>query len=164
MPPDEVFRRAERVRRRTANSSATANHRRASLLVVAAGLSRYLFREELKRNEALLGATAQTATEIVNTAVAQAPEYRTCRAPLLGDASVPRPCSTTWPASPRRRLSCNSRRRGLIEFARNYEILRDTTSTPGADEAHRMMERSRPSNWTMPKCSVHSRFAMTSAE
>ena len=82
LSPDDVFRRAERARQRLANirNSVIAV---LVLLVMASSVSAYLFREELKRNEALLEATLKTATEIVNTAVAQAEKYNVPRTATL---------------------------------------------------------------------------------
>ena len=140
LSPDDVFRRAERARRRSANIRNGIIGLLA-LLVVVAGLSAYLFREELKRNEALLEATLKTATEIVDTAVAQAEKYnvpRTAtvemltRAEALFDnmARLGRPT----PALQRQKAWM------LIQFARNYEILGDTTKQrQRADEAHRII-------------------------
>jgi tetratricopeptide (TPR) repeat protein len=145
LPPDDVFRRAERARRRSA-SIRNGIIGVLALLVVAAGLSAYLFREELKRNEALLEATLKTATEIVNTAVAQAEKYnvpRTAtvemltRAEALFDnmARLGRPT----PAMQRQKAWM------LIEFARNYAILGDTTKQrQRAEEAHRIMAALAP--------------------
>ena len=132
LPPDDVFRRAERARRRSANIRNGVIGVLA-LLVVVAGVSAYLFREELKRNEALLEATLKTATEIVDTAVAQAEKYnvpRTAtvemliRAEALFDnmARLGRPT----PALQRQKAWM------LIQFARNYDILGDTATAANA--------------------------------
>jgi tetratricopeptide (TPR) repeat protein len=140
-----VFRCAERVRRRAA-SIRNGIIGVLALLVVAAGLSAYLFREELKRNEALLEATLKTATEIVNTAVSQAEKYnvpRTAtvemltRAETLFDnmARLGRPT----PELQRQKAWM------LIQFARNYEILGDTSKQrQRAEEAHRIMAALAP--------------------
>jgi tetratricopeptide (TPR) repeat protein len=137
---DEVFRRAERARRRSAN---IRNGIIAALavLVVVAGVSAYLFRAELMRNEALLEATLKTATEIVNTSVSQADKYnvpRTATVEMLTRAEAlfenMARLGRATPAMQRQKALM------LIEFARNYEILGDTTrQRQRAEAAHGIM-------------------------
>jgi hypothetical protein len=94
-----------------------------ALLVVAAGASAYLFREELKRNEALLEATLKTATEIVNSAVAQAEKYNVPRAAPL--EMLTRAETLFGNMSRLGRPTRDLQRQKawmLIQFARNYEL------------------------------------------
>ena len=74
LPPDEVFRRAERERRRKSRLR-NAIISVLALLAIAATASAFYAWQQLKTNEAFLNATLKTATEIVNTAVAQAEKY-----------------------------------------------------------------------------------------
>ena len=83
-----------------------------ALLVVAAGLSAYLFREELKRNEALLEATLKTATEIVNTAVAQAEKYNAPRAATVEVLNRAEALFDHMAPSAVRHRPCNASKRG----------------------------------------------------
>jgi tetratricopeptide (TPR) repeat protein len=136
---DDVFRRAERARRRSATIRNAIIGALALLAVAAMGSAAYAW-QQLKTNEAFLEATLRRATEIVNTAVAQAEKYsvpRTATLELLSRAEglfddmarLGRPT----PALQRQKAWM------LIEFARNYEILGDTTKQrERAEEAHRI--------------------------
>jgi hypothetical protein len=136
LAPDDIFRRAERARRRSVrirNSIIGV----LALLVVAAGLSAYLFREELKRNEALLEATLKTATEIVNTAVAQAEKYNVPRTATLemltrAEALFDHMARLGRPTPELQRQKAWM----LIQFARNYGIVGDTTKQRQRAEPH----------------------------
>ncbi|MCB1549796.1 MAG: toll/interleukin-1 receptor domain-containing protein, partial [Hyphomicrobiaceae bacterium] len=138
--PDDIFRRAERARRRSArvrNGIIAV----LALLVVAAGTSAYLFREELKRNEKLLEATLKTATDIVNTAVAQAEKYSVPRRATL---EMLHRAEALFDHMARLGRSTPELQRQkawmLIQFARNYAILGDTTKQRArADEAQRIL-------------------------
>ncbi|MEZ5910456.1 MAG: hypothetical protein R3D31_16780, partial [Hyphomicrobiaceae bacterium] len=138
--PDDIFRRAERARRRSArvrNGIIAV----LALLVVAAGTSAYFFREELKRNEKLLEATLKTATDIVITAVAQAEKYSVPRRATLemllrAEALFDHMARLGRPTPELQRQKAWM----LIQFARNYEILGDTTKQRArADEAQRIL-------------------------
>ena len=79
---DDIFRRAERARRRqTRIWSAVAGF--CLLLAVAATGSAIYAWQQLKTNEAFLNAALKTATDIVDTAVAQADKYNVPRAATL---------------------------------------------------------------------------------
>jgi hypothetical protein len=71
---DEVFRRAERERRRQSRWRNGVVATLAVLAVAATGSAVYAW-QQLKTNEAILEAAIKRATEIVNTAVAQAEKY-----------------------------------------------------------------------------------------
>jgi tetratricopeptide (TPR) repeat protein len=137
---DKVFRRAERERRRQSRWRNGVVAALAVLAVAATGSAVYAW-QQLKTNEAFLEATLKRATEIVNTAVAQAEKYnvpRTATVELLTRAEglfddmarLGRPT----PSLQRQKAWM------LIEFARNYAILGDTTKQrERADEAERIM-------------------------
>jgi tetratricopeptide (TPR) repeat protein len=137
---DDVFRRAERARRRSANIRNGIIAALALLAISTMGSAVYAW-HLLRTNEAFLEATLKEATEIVNTAVSQAEKY-----------NVPRTATLEF-LTRAERLFDNMARLGrptpelrrqkawmLIQFARNYEILGDTTKQrERADEAHRIM-------------------------
>jgi len=137
---DDVFRRAERERRRKGRVRNGIVAVLAILVVVASGSAVYAW-QQLKTNEAFLTATLKTATEIVDEAVAQADTYgipRTATVALLTKAEglfdnmalLGRPTpelqyQKAWM---------------LIQFARNYEILGETAKQKArAEEAHRLI-------------------------
>ena len=102
---DEVFRRAERERRRKARWRNGMIAVLAVLAVAATGSAVYAW-QQLKTNEAFLNATLKRATEIVDEAVAQA-ERTTCRVRRPWRCSPrPKACSTTWRATAAGRRSC----------------------------------------------------------
>ena len=138
--PDDIFRRAERARRRRTRIWAGIAGFCIFLAITATGSAVYA-RQQLKTNEAFLNATLQTATDIVNMAVAQAEKYNVPRAAtleLLTRAEV---------------LFDNMARYGrptpelqyqkalmLIQFARNYAILGDTgRESADAQVAYRLL-------------------------
>jgi tetratricopeptide (TPR) repeat protein len=137
---DDVFRRAERARRRAATLRNAMIGGLALLSLAAMGSAAYAWRQ-LKTNEAFLEATLKRATEIVNTAVAQAEKFNVPRSATLellsraeglfdDMARLGRPT----PALQRQKAWM------LIEFARNYEVLGDVTKRrERAEEAHRIM-------------------------
>lgn len=137
---DDVFRRAERERRRQGRLRNGVIAVLACLAVAATGSAVYAW-QQLKTNEAFLNATLKRATEIVNTAVAQAEKYNMPRAATLellkraeglfeDMALLGRPT----PELQRQKAWM------LIEFARNYAILGDTgKQRERAEEASRIM-------------------------
>src|SRR5262249_39183897 len=123
---DEIVRRAERARRRRNRFWAAVAGVFLLLAVAASGSAVYAW-HELKTNEAFLNATLKTATDIVNTAVAQAEKYsvpRTATLELLAKAEV---LFDDMARLGRPTAELRFQRAWmLIEFARNYEILGDT--------------------------------------
>jgi tetratricopeptide (TPR) repeat protein len=126
LPTDDVFRRAERERRRN-RRIRTSVIALLTLLTVAATSSAVYAWHQLRTNEAFLNVTLKRATEIVNTAVDQAEKYNVprratrdllSRAEALFDdmARLGRPTPEL-----RHRKAWM-----LIEFARNYALLGDT--------------------------------------
>ena len=79
---DDVFRRAERARRRQGRMRNGIVAVLAILTVAATGSAAYAW-QQLKTNEAFLTATLKTATEIVGTAVTQAEQYGVPRTATL---------------------------------------------------------------------------------
>ena len=123
---DDIFRRAERERRRKGRVR-NAIIATLAVLAVAAPASAVYAWQQLKTNEAFLTATLKTATEIVDQAVAQAEKY-----------GVPRTATLTLLAKAED-LFDNMARLGrptpelryqkawmLIQFARNYGVVGDT--------------------------------------
>ena len=137
---DEIFRRSERERRHKARLRNGLIGVLA-ILVLAATVSAIYAWQQLKTNEAFLNATLKRATEIVNTAVAQAENYgvpQTATLELLSRAEglfndmalLGRP---TPELKYRKALM-------LVEFARNYAILGATDKRKArADEAYQLM-------------------------
>ena len=78
LPSDDVFRRAEREQRRKARAR-NATVAMLFMLAIAATASALYAWQQLMTNEAFLNSTLKTATEIVNTAVAQAEKYNVPR-------------------------------------------------------------------------------------
>jgi tetratricopeptide (TPR) repeat protein len=123
---DDIFRRAERERRRKGRVRNGIIATLAILAIAATGSAIYAW-QQLKTNEAFLTATLKTATEIVDAAVAQAEKYgvpRTATLALLTKAEylfdnmaeLGRP-------TPELRYQ---KAWMLIQFARNYAVLGDT--------------------------------------
>jgi tetratricopeptide (TPR) repeat protein len=140
LSPDDIFRRYERTRRRAVRIR-TGIIAVLTLLLITAGASAVLFRNELKRNQALLNRTLTTATDIVTTAVMQAEQYNVPRAAtlqmltraeaLFNDMSV---LGRKTPAFDRQKALM------LVEFAKNYGILGDTQrQRQRADEAYNLL-------------------------
>jgi tetratricopeptide (TPR) repeat protein len=137
---DEIFRRAERERRRKGRVRTGIVTVLAVLAVAATGSAAYAW-QQLKTNEAFLNAALRRATEIVSTAVAQAQTYgvpRKATLELLTRAEglfddMARLGRPTAELEYRKALM-------LIEFARNYAILGDSQKRrQRADEAHRIL-------------------------
>jgi tetratricopeptide (TPR) repeat protein len=123
LSPDDIFRRAERVRRRRTRMWAGIAGLGLLLTVLATASAAYAW-QQLKTNEAFLSATLKRATEIINTAVTQAEKYHVPRAAtveLLGKAEglfddmarLGRPTQDL-------RLRKSEL---LVEFARSYSVL-----------------------------------------
>jgi tetratricopeptide (TPR) repeat protein len=137
---DDVFRRAERERRR---KGRVRNGIVAVLviLVVAAGGSAVYAWQQLKTNEVFLTATLRTATEIVDEAVEQAEKYGVPRRATLtlltkAEGLFDNMALLGRPTSELRYQKAWM----LIQFARNYKILGDTVKQRGrAEEAHRLL-------------------------
>jgi tetratricopeptide (TPR) repeat protein len=137
---DDVFRRAERERRRKARFR-NAVIAVLALLALAATASAVYAWQQLKTNELFLNAILKQATEIVNEAVAQAEKYNVPRAAtlaLLGKAEgLFDDMARYGRPTPELRY-----RKGqmLIQFARNYAILGDTNKQrERANEAYRLL-------------------------
>ena len=136
---DEIVRRAERARRRRNRFWGALAGAFLLLAVAATGSAVYAW-HQLKTNEAFLNATLKTATDIVNTAVAQAEKYnvpRTATLELLARAEV----LFDDMARLGRPTAELRYQKGwmLIEFARNYEILGDTAKQfTRVTEAHQL--------------------------
>jgi tetratricopeptide (TPR) repeat protein len=137
---DEIVRRAERARRRRNRIFGALAGVFLLLAVAATGSAAYAW-QQLKTNEAFLNATLTTATEIVNTAVAQAEKYnvpRTATLDLLARAEVLFDNMAQY-GRPTPELRYRKAAM-LIEFARNYEVLGDTgKQLARAGEAHRLL-------------------------
>jgi tetratricopeptide (TPR) repeat protein len=137
---DDVFRRAERARRRRNRFWAALAGVFVLLAFVASGSAVYAW-QQLKTNEAFLDATLMRATEIVNEAVAQAKRYnvpRTATLALLGKAEgLFDDMARYGRATPQLRYR---KAWMLIHFARNYAILGDTGKRfARANEASRLL-------------------------
>ena len=136
---DEVFRRAERERRRKARVRNGVIGVLAFLSVAAIGSAAYAW-QELKTNEQFLKATLKTATEIVDDAVTQAERYgvpRTATLALLTRAeSLFDNMAMLGKPTPELRYQ---KAWMLIQFAHNYEALGDTTKWQERAETARQM-------------------------
>ena len=123
---DDIFRRAERDRRRKGRVRMGIVTVLAFLAFAASGSAVYAW-QELKTNEAFLTATLKRATDIVNTAVAQAETYgvpRKATLALLGQAEgMFDDMARLGHPTPELRLR---KAWMLIEFARNYAVLGDS--------------------------------------
>jgi len=137
---DEIVRRAERARRRRNRFWAALAGLFLLLAVAATGSAVYAW-QQLKTNEAFLNATLKTATEIVNTAVAQAEKFsvpRTATLELLARAEALFDDMAKY-GRPTPELRFRKAWM-LIQFARNYAILGDTDKQLArASEAHRLL-------------------------
>ena len=107
---DDIFRRAERARRRRTRIWAGIAGFCLLLAVAATGSAAYAW-QQLKTNEAFLNATLKTTTDIVNTAVAQAEKYNVPRAATLELLTRAEGLFDNMAQFGRRRLNCNTRRR-----------------------------------------------------
>jgi tetratricopeptide (TPR) repeat protein len=137
---DDVFRRAERARRRRNRFWAALAGVFVLLAFVASGSAVYAW-QQLKTNEAFLDATLTRATEIVDEAVAQAERYnvpRIATLALLGKAEgLFDDMAQYGRATPELRYR---KAWMLIQFARNYAMLGDTGKRfARANEASRLL-------------------------
>jgi len=136
---DDIFRRAERERRRKSRVRNGIIATLAILAVAAAGSAVYAW-QQLKTNEAFLTATLKRATDIVDMAVSQAETYGVPRKATLAlltqaeglfddMARLGRP-------TPELRYQKSLM---LIQFARNYAVLGDTHKWKERAEAARTL-------------------------
>src|SRR5262249_61177173 len=137
---DEIFRRAERERRRKGRRRNAVIAVLALLTVAATGSAVYAW-QQLATNRAFLNETLKVATEIVDTAVSQAETYRVPRAATLmllekaeGLFDVMARRGEPTPELRYRKAWM------LIQFARSYAILGDTGKQfARASEAYRLL-------------------------
>ncbi len=126
LAPDDVYRRAERLRRKQARWRNGVIAVLALLAVTATGSALYAW-HELQTNEKFLNATLKRASEIVDTAVAQAEKYNVPRKATLALLTQAEGLFDDMAAFGRPTRELRFRKAlMLIEFARNYEILGDT--------------------------------------
>jgi tetratricopeptide (TPR) repeat protein len=137
---DDVFRRAERARRRQTRIWGAVAGFCLLLAVLATGSAVYAW-QQLKTNEAFLSATLKTATEIVNTAVAQAEKYRVPRAATLELLSKAEGLFDDMARYGRPTPELQYEKAWmLIQFARNYAALGDSGKERSrAEEAHHLL-------------------------
>jgi tetratricopeptide (TPR) repeat protein len=137
---DEIVRRAERARKRRARFR---NAIVASLigLTVSSAAGFVWARYELARNEALLDRTLERATALVNRAVAMSEGFGVPRTVSIGILEEAEGLFRDMAELGRETQQLRYRKaRMLIEFARNYEILGNTTLQHArASEAHGLM-------------------------
>ena len=137
---DDVFRRAERARRRTARIWGGVAGFCLLLAVLASGSAVYAW-QQLKTNEAFLSATLKTATDIVNTAVAQAEKYHVPRAATLELLTKAEGLFDDMARYARPTPELQYQKAWmLIQFARNYAELGDSGKERSrAEEACRLL-------------------------
>jgi tetratricopeptide (TPR) repeat protein len=137
---DDLFRRAERARRRRNRFWAALAGLFLLLAVAASGSALYAW-QQLKTNEAFLNATLERATEIVNTAVAQAEKFNVPRTATLDLLARAEGLFDDMARLGRPTPELRYRKAWmLIEFARNYAILGDTGKQRArAEEASRLL-------------------------
>jgi tetratricopeptide (TPR) repeat protein len=138
--PDDMFRRAERARRRRGRIGASLAGVILFLAIAAAGGAVYAW-QQLKTNEAFLNAALKTATDIVNAAVAQAEKYNVPRVATLELLAKAEVLFDDMARFGRRTPELNYRKAWmLIEFARNYAAVGDTgKELAHAAEAYRLL-------------------------
>ena len=123
---DDVFRRAERARRRRMKiTAAVAGF--CLLLAVLAGASAVYAWRQLKTNEAFLSATLKRATDIVNNAVALAEKYGVPRSATLTLLSIAEGSFDDMARYGTPTLELQYQKASMrIQFAHNYAMLGDT--------------------------------------
>jgi tetratricopeptide (TPR) repeat protein len=138
---DEVFRRAERARKRR-NRFWSALAGVFLVLALGATASALYAWDQLKTNEAFLNAALKRATEIVDEAVMQAEKYnvpRTATLALLGKAEGLFDDMARYASRPTPELRYRKAWM-LIQFARNYQILGNSDKQRArANEAHHLL-------------------------
>ena len=137
---DDVFRRAERARRRRTRIWGAVAGFCLLLAVLASGSAIYAW-QQLKTNEAFLSATLKTATDIVNTAVAQSQKYNVPRAATLELLTKAEGLFDNMAQYGRPTPELQYQKAWmLIEFARNYAALGDSGKERSrAEEAYRLL-------------------------
>src|SRR5262249_25359825 len=137
---DEVFRRAERARKRR-NRFWGALAGVFLLLALTASASAVYAWQQLKTNEAFLNATLERATEFVNEAVTQAEKYNVPRIATLGLLEKAEGMFDDMAQYGRQTPELRYGKAWmLIQFARNYAILGDTgKQSARANEAHHLL-------------------------
>jgi len=156
---DDLFRRAERAHRRRRRFWAALTGLFLLLAVAASGSALYAW-QQLKTNEAFLSATLARATEIVNTAVAQAEKYNVPRTATLELLARAEGLFDDMARLGRPTPELHYRKAWmLIQFARNYAILGDTTKQrTRAEEAYRLpagLAAERPDDQICQSCLEH---------
>lgn len=137
---DDVFRRAERERRRKGRVRNGVITALVILVVTASGSAVYAL-QQLKTNEAFLAATLKTATEIVDEAVAQAENYGVPRRATLALLTKAEGLFDNMAllSGPTQELRYQKAWM-LLQFARNYKILGDAKKwDERVREAHRLL-------------------------
>ena len=137
---DEVFRRAERARKRRNRFWGALAGVFLALALAASASALYAW-HQLKTNEAFLNATLKRATEIVDEAVKQAEKYNVPRTATLALLDKAEGMFDDMAQYGRPTPELRFRKAWmLIQFARNYEILGDTgKQSARANEAHRLL-------------------------
>lgn len=137
---DDIFRRAERERRRHGRVRNAVIAGLAVLAVAATGSAAYAW-HELKTNEAFLKETLLVASGIVDTAVAQAETYGVPRSAALAMLAKAEGLFDVMARLGRPTPELRYQKAWmLIQFSRNYAILGDTTRwRQRAEEAHKLI-------------------------
>jgi len=137
---DEVFRRAERERRRKLRLRNGVIAGLAVLTIAASSSAVYAW-QQLKTNQAFLTATLKTATEIVDATVAQAENYGVPRAATLALLAQAEGLFDNMALLGRSTPELRYQKAWmLIHFARNYALLGDTGKWQHrAIEAHSLL-------------------------
>ena len=137
---DEIVRRAERARKRRNRFWAALAGVFLLLAVGASGSAVYAW-QQLKTNEAFLNATLKRATEIVDEAVVQAEKYNVPRAATLALLTKAEGFFDDMAQYGRPTPELRYQKAWmLIQFARNYAILGDTSKQfARANEARRLL-------------------------
>jgi tetratricopeptide (TPR) repeat protein len=137
---DDVFRRAERARRRQRGIWGGFAAFCLLLAILASGSAVYAW-QQLKTNEAFLSATLKTATDIVDTAVAQAEKYRVPRAATLELLNKAEGLFDDMARYGRPTPELQYQKAWmLIQFARNYAALGDSNKEHSrAEDAYHLL-------------------------